>query len=168
MIIGTPYQIELSDWDDPRYVHFKLLTHDDKINLLIQSADGNPRQLPLADSVIEALKIYLQWKASHHQPVEAKAPFFCTLYTKKRLVPLDIQRIVKNASKVFSVNLTPHDLRHTFAVDLYRVLGDLSVVQQALGLRSIEAVKIYQKYDTVDGAQQEQLQRAIEAFDDSE
>ena len=36
-IIGTPYHISLEDWDYPRRVSFKLLTHDDKINLLVDT-----------------------------------------------------------------------------------------------------------------------------------
>ena len=44
------------------------------------------------------------------------------------------------------VKLKPHDLRHTFAVELYRVTGDLKVVQKALGLRFVDVCKIYEPY----------------------
>ena len=63
-------------------------------------AYSNPRQLPLIDSVRGALKIYYQWKAQHEMSLALDAPFFNTLYTHKRLVPLDFQRIMANASKV--------------------------------------------------------------------
>ena len=45
-IIGTPYQLELSDWDDPRRMDFKLLSRDDKIHLLVDT-DRKGYQIPL-------------------------------------------------------------------------------------------------------------------------
>jgi hypothetical protein len=45
-IIGTPYQLELSDWDDPRRMDFKLLSRDDKIHLLVDT-DSKGYQIPL-------------------------------------------------------------------------------------------------------------------------
>jgi integrase/recombinase XerD len=121
-----------------------------------------PRQIPLSQNVREVVEIYWQWKEEHCYPLAPNAPFFCTLYTKKRLVPLDFHRIVKNASKILGFSLTPHALRHTFAAKLYHVTGELRVVQYALGLRSVEAVRIYQK--CVQGsALSESLFQAIEA-----
>ncbi len=43
-IISNPYQIELSNWDDPRYLRFGLLHRTDKVDLLIQSASGFLRE----------------------------------------------------------------------------------------------------------------------------
>ena len=45
-IIGTPYQMELSDWDDPRRMDFRLLSRDEQINLLVD-AGGKLVRLPL-------------------------------------------------------------------------------------------------------------------------
>ena len=45
-IIGTPYQLELSDWDDPRRIDFRLLSRDDKIHLLVDT-DRKGYQIPL-------------------------------------------------------------------------------------------------------------------------
>ena len=46
-IISSPYQSELANWDDPRWLSFRLLSRSDKINLLIQSAAGNNYRIPL-------------------------------------------------------------------------------------------------------------------------
>lgn len=127
-------------------------------------AFARPRQLPLSDSVRGSIKTYLQWKADHGHPLEPAAPLFCTLYTRKRLGTLDFYRIVLSASTVLPKQITPHDLRHTFATELYCVTQDLKVVQHALGLRSTKDLEIYQQYASVDRKQQ-QLQRAIEAID---
>jgi integrase len=93
-------------------------------------AFGKPRLLPLEDSVRKVLRTYHRWKKDNRYPLDATAPFFTTLYTRKRLVPLDFQRIVRKASAVLGVRLKPHDLRHTFAVSLLRATGDLKAVQR--------------------------------------
>ena len=45
-IIGTPYQLELSDWADPRRMNFKLLSREDKIHLLVDTGRKG-YQIPL-------------------------------------------------------------------------------------------------------------------------
>jgi integrase len=107
-------------------------------------------------------------EVSNGYPLDADAPFFTTLYTKKRLVPLDFQRIVRKAKAVLGVRLrSPHALRHTFAVELLTATGDLKAVQQrtrprcftvvracpvlhgvrrALGLGYVDALRVYRGY----------------------
>ena len=46
-IISSPYQSELANWDEKRWLSFRLLSRSDKINLLIQSAAGKNYRIPL-------------------------------------------------------------------------------------------------------------------------
>jgi integrase len=50
-------------------------------------AFGKRRQMLLDDSVRAVLDTYHRWKVSNGYPLDATAPFFTTLYTRKRLVP---------------------------------------------------------------------------------
>jgi integrase len=93
-------------------------------------AFSSPRTIQLDDSVRAVLSTYYHWKVERGDPLDAHAPFFTTLYTRKRLVPLDFQRIVRKASAVLGVRLKPHDQRLSFAVSLYRATGDLKAVQR--------------------------------------
>ena len=125
-------------------------------------AYAQPRQLPLTEPVRQALKTYLQWKEEYRQPLQPNAPFFCTLHTRNRLRPIIFQRIMEHGSRVLGFKVKPHDLRHTFAAELYRVTNDLEVVQKALGLRSLKAVQIYRNYASDE--KQQQLRRAVDAL----
>ena len=104
-----------------------------------------PRQLPLAALVRDALTIYWGWKVERGTPLAPEAAFFCTLRTSKRLVPLDLQRIIKRASGILGFEVTPHDLRHTYAMQRYGATTDLKVVQASLGLQSLRAVQMYRQ-----------------------
>ena len=42
---------------------------------------------------------------------------------------------------------TPHSLRHTFATELYRRTGDIALVKEALGHRSITSTLVYARAD---------------------
>ncbi len=126
-------------------------------------AHSQSRQLPLTAPVQGALKTYLQYKETHHQQLEPNAPFFTTLRTHLRLRPIIFQRIMERSSEMLGFKITPHDLRHTFATQLYQITNDLEAVRRALGLRSTKAVQIYKKYAPVD-EKQLQLQQAVETL----
>ncbi len=109
-----------------------------------------PRQLPLTDIVRHALMLYWEWKVDHGASLDTDAPFFCTLRTNKRLVPLDIQRVIKRTSESLGFEITPPDLRHTYAAELYRATQDLKLVQACLGLSSLRAVRMYRHHTKVE------------------
>jgi site-specific recombinase XerC len=114
-------------------------------------AFSSPRTIQLDDSVRAVLDTYYRWKVSTDYPLDATAPFFTTLYTRKRLVPLDFQRIVRKAKAVLGVQLKPHDQRLSFAVELLTATGDLKAVRRALGLGYVDALRVYRGYVSVDG-----------------
>lgn len=154
---------EISALNNHHFIKFGSLVT--LLNIDQQVAFAQPRQLPLTDSLRSTLKTYWQWKTDNQYSTEPNEPFFSTLYTHKRLTKVDVHRIVTKATQVLSKKITPHDLRHTFAFELYRVTSNLQVVQQALGLRSLKAVKVYEKYALNTNSAQSPLKKAIEAIE---
>lgn len=106
--------------------------------------NGVARRIPLVEEIKKILKIYIQWKVDHHEPIEHNDPLFLTQRTKQRIGERDFQRILENASQAsIGMKFTPHDLRHTFATELYQATGDLEAVRIALGHSSLKATQIY-------------------------
>lgn len=106
--------------------------------------NGVARRIPLVTEVQKILKIYIQWKVDHHEPISYHDPLFLTQRTKQRLGERDFQRIIECASSSsIGMKFTPHDLRHTFATELYQATGDLQAVRIALGHSSLKATQIY-------------------------
>ena len=106
--------------------------------------NGVARRIPLVTEVQKILYIYIQWKGDHHETIEYHNPLFLTQRTHQRLGERDFQRLMENASTAsIGMKFTPHDLRHTFATELYQATGDLEAVRIALGHSSLKATSIY-------------------------
>ena len=106
--------------------------------------NGVARRIPLVEEMRKNLKIYIQWKVDHHEPIEHNDPLFLTQRTKQRLGERDFQRLMERASESsIGLKFTPHDLRHTFGTELYQATGDLQAVRIALGHSSLKATSIY-------------------------
>ncbi|MBI2337635.1 tyrosine-type recombinase/integrase [Candidatus Daviesbacteria bacterium] len=70
-----------------------------------------------------------------------------------RLTPRSIERIVEKYVKAlgFSVKVTPHTLRHSFATDLLINGADIRSVQEMLGHANISTTQIYTKFQRILG-----------------
>ena len=62
-----------------------------------------------------------------------------------QLVPRYIQKLVKRYSKKAGIDkdISPHNLRHTFATDLLRESKNIRLVQKAMGHSDVSTTMIY-------------------------
>lgn len=54
-----------------------------------------------------------------------------------------VKRAARDAGIKEAERVSPHNLRHTFATDLYRATSNLRVVQEALGHESVQTTQVY-------------------------
>jgi site-specific recombinase XerD len=91
----------------------------------------------LADRGDEDPALFVHTRPGKHLPVGARDLL--------RLTPRAIQQMVRKRSIQAGIaeRLTPHSLRHGFAVDLLRGGADLRTVQDLLGHRTVTTTQIY-------------------------
>jgi integrase/recombinase XerD len=118
-----------------------------------QGKGRKDRVLWLADGDINTLKRWLDIR-----PVDSNY-LFCPLkggHMNDRYIRDFVKRY--SLKKGIKKDVHPHTLRHTFATDLFRVTGNIRLVQKALGHASIATTMIYTHI--VD----EQLESALKDF----
>jgi len=107
------------------------------------SKGKRPRSIPLRIDLIGDLNAFIESKPQRDEPTDPGAFLFVSHKTKNKLSARDFQRITRDISlKVLSKPVHPHIFRHTFATNLLR-RSNLSVVQNALGHKSIQTTSIY-------------------------
>ncbi len=116
--------------------------------LVVNGKGGKVRRVPLHPGALEAIRAY--WKAegrNGHDPCEA---IFRTLgkhgpHEARRLTYKAIRHLVARVCKAALIRrrVTPHTLRHTFAVSLLDQGVDLRTVQDLMGHSSITTTQAY-------------------------
>ena len=103
------------------------------------------RMVPLTDSALVALKLYLE----EARPVFAREAGQIRLFVSSRsggpLDDADIVRIVQKAAKRAGIkkHITPHTLRHTYATHLLKGKADVRQIQKLLGHKRLSSTEIY-------------------------
>jgi site-specific recombinase XerC len=99
-----------------------------------------PTSVPLARSVRDHLRGYIEGRSAGPLFPGRNGTAMCARHVQRRLAlwckRAGIERHVK-----------PHDLRHSFAITLYRRTRDLLLVQAALRHRSIASTTVYARCD---------------------
>lgn len=107
---------------------------------------GNKERLiPIGDSAIKYIKIYLETTRNHQN---IKPGHEDTIFLNRRgakLTRVMIFTIIKNLCQIAGIKKTisPHTFRHSFATHLVEAGADLRAVQEMLGHASITTTEIY-------------------------
>ena len=95
------------------------------------------------DEVIKALKNYYEKRLSvTGVPVEHQQAYFLSSQ-KRRIDEKTVRNLVKKYSRKSGIikNITPHSLRRTFGTNMYNEVGDVYLVAELLGHKSVETTK---------------------------
>ena len=117
--------------------------------LVVNGKGGKVRRVPLHPEALEAIRTY--WKAEGRNSHDAGDPIFQTLgrhgpYEARRLTYKAIRHPCNPYTRKTALikrRVTPHTLRHTFAVSLLDQGVDLRTVQDLMGHSSITTTQAY-------------------------
>ena len=116
--------------------------------LVVNGKGGKVRKVPLHPDALNAIKAY--WRAEGRNGLGPEEPVFCTLgrhgpHKAGRLTYKAIRHLVTRTRKeaLIKRRVTPHTLRHTFAVSLLDQGVDLRTVQDLLGHSNITTTQAY-------------------------
>ncbi|MCH6545775.1 MAG: tyrosine-type recombinase/integrase [Deltaproteobacteria bacterium] len=116
--------------------------------LVVNGKGGKVRRVPLHPKALETIRAY--WKAEGRNGHDPGEPIFLTLgkhgpYEARRLTYKAIRHLVSRTRKeaLIKRRVTPHTLRHTFAVSLLDQGVDLRTVQDLMGHASITTTQAY-------------------------
>lgn len=113
---------------------------------------GNESTIYFGDEVAEALLDYLELEreglAQKALPEHENALFLSLKYS--RLTTRAVEKLVKKYTGAANINkkITPHKLRSTYGTNLYKETGDIYLVADALGHKSVETTR--QHYAAID------------------
>jgi integrase/recombinase XerC len=112
---------------------------------------GKSRTIPVCETLANSLA---DWYNKHSTfNVKHLTLWNCSLRT--------VQRRFAELIPYCKFKFTPHDLRHTFACCLYSKSRDLSLVQAALGHKTLKTTLVYVH---IEGILQKEIEEAYESF----
>jgi site-specific recombinase XerD len=139
LLLGTGIRVSELVGLDVKDVNFKYN------GIRIVRKGGNESTVYFGDEVSAALMEYLELEreaiAQKAAPEHADALFLSLKYS--RLTTRAVEKLVKKYSNAASINkkITPHKLRSTYGTNLYKETGDIYLVADALGHRSVETTR---------------------------
>lgn len=113
---------------------------------------GNESTIYFGEEVADALLDYLELEreglAQKATPEHENALFLSLKYS--RLTTRSVEKLVKKYTGAANINkkITPHKLRSTYGTNLYKETGDIYLVADALGHKSVETTR--QHYAAID------------------
>lgn len=112
--------------------------------LTISGDENNRRVVPVGQMAIEALTSYITLYMNEKDEDEDEYPLFVN-YSGNRLTRQGFWKIIKQYAKKANIDktITPHTLRHSFAVHLIENGADMKTVQEMLGHSDISTTQVY-------------------------
>ena len=114
---------------------------------------GKSDTVYFSDETKEQIKEYLEIR-NFYQPTDDEHALFLVgigKYKGTRLSVRSVESLVKkvaNASGIINAHeITPHKLRSTYAMDMLKATGNLSLVKEQLGHENVATTQIYAKAD---------------------
>ena len=135
------------------------LVIEDKVTISVYRKEGKFDVVGVAPFAKRYLIEYLAQREKVGHLLEGKEPLFVTKYSNqiKRISDASVDSVVTKYTAAFNVRATSHDLRHSFATNLYRVSRSSGVVATQLGHNSTMTTDLY--VHLVDEEIQEQLEK---------
>ncbi|MCD8482409.1 MAG: tyrosine-type recombinase/integrase [Verrucomicrobia bacterium] len=125
------------------------LNLDEQFVRVVAGKRNKDRLVPIGSQAVQALKTYLvrsrpQWIKNHTGS---------TVFLSQRGRPLSRKTVwywIQHYARIagVTVNVTPHQLRHSFATHLLENGADLRIIQELLGHSDIGTTQIYTKVDS--------------------
>jgi integrase/recombinase XerD len=115
----------------------------------ITGKGNKERIVPIGNSAIQQLKIYLEYNRSKITIVPGHEDFVFLNRRGKKLTRVMVFTIIKNLCVKVGIrsSISPHTFRHSFATHLIEGGADLRAVQEMLGHSSITTTEIYTHLD---------------------
>ncbi len=109
--------------------------------LTVKENDRDKRVIPIGTVALNALEYYVNTYRPEENSLE---PLFIN-YSGSRLTRQGFWKIIKQYTREANINktITPHTLRHSFAVHLIENGADMKTVQEMLGHSDISTTQIY-------------------------
>lgn len=130
--------LRLSEMASLKWKDVNLMTGQLKV---VQGKGSKDRILYINDDVIDEVR---EWKERQFEEW-GKSELVFTTRTLKQLDGKSVRKMVKTYTEKAGIekNISPHNLRHTFASDLLRETKNIRIVQKALGHSDISTTQIY-------------------------
>ncbi len=117
-------------------------------SVIVTRKGGSNQTLFYSDETSEKLQEYLEERRSWDYALMVTDPLFVST-RNERLTTNGIWRMVKkyatSALPGIGSKISPHKLRSSFAMELYRASKDILLVQRSLGHKNLTATNIYAK-----------------------
>jgi site-specific recombinase XerD len=110
--------------------------------IYITRKGGGQALIYFGDEVEQALDKYMELREELHAKAGHENALFLSMH-RTRLDVRTIQMIVKKYTRIVTgfKNITPHKLRSTYGTNLYRETGDIYLVADVLGHKSVETTR---------------------------
>jgi integrase/recombinase XerD len=132
--------------------------------LFVTGKGGIERLAPYGEACRAELARYVA--TSRGDPESADEPLLLTA-TGQALTPHRLGELIREAgarAAIRGVRVSPHTLRHTFAIEFLRNGGGELALQKALGHRSLDMVRIYAELTASDVANAHRLASPLDQW----